>query len=52
MKTASISMAITIAALSFISIKMDSSLQRKSSNIKLTDKIEDTDFKYANWAKV
>lgn len=51
MKTVSISMAITIAALSFISIKMDSSLQRKSSNIKLTDKIEDTDFKYANWAK-
>lgn len=51
MKTASISMAITIAILSFISIKMDSSLQRKSSNIKITNKMEDTNFKYANWAK-
>lgn len=51
MKTASISMAITIAVLSFISIKMDSSLQRKASNIKLADKMKDTDFKYANWAK-
>lgn len=51
MKTASVSMAITIAVLSFISIKMDSSLHRKSSNIKLTDKMEDTDFKYATWAK-
>lgn len=51
MRATSISMAITIAILAFITIKMESILKSKASDIKLPNKLEDEDFKYATWAK-